>query len=284
MRKGRMQKRPADLPEYDRPPVIEVALAIQFNEMERFRSVHCGWLWDLFRPKYPNLSEQPPLDPMFETFGASTQRAGPPRMEIRRIAGPPIPRLWFADEEGVELIQFQPDRFVHNWRKNLTDRPYPRYEAVKSRFLREFRQVSKFMKEHEIGVIEPNQCEVTYVNHIFSEGGENITRRLNHVLKLWRGSTSLRGIGEPEGASIVTRAILNSPRGEPVGRLHIRAEPSVSRDNRPMIVLTLVARGRPERPTLKAAEQFLDLGREAIVRGFTAITTKEMHERWGRTA
>jgi hypothetical protein len=49
-----------------------------------------------------------------------------------------------------------------------------------------------------------------------------------------------------------------------------------------MFLLTLTARGRPGSDGIPGVLQFLDVGREWIVRGFTSITTATMHKIWGR--
>jgi hypothetical protein len=70
---------------------------------------------------------------------------------------------------------------------------------------------------------------------------------------------------------------------EPVGRLHIAAEPAFRRsDSSPIVVLTLTARGRPLGVGLDGVLAFLDLGHEWIVRAFDSVTTSKMHRIWGR--
>lgn len=273
-----MTTRPPDLPEFDDPPVTEVALGIQFGTLEKFKATHLGLLWGLFRAEFPKITEQSQIPPIFETFGTSPA----PSVAIKLMQRPEVPRVWFLDEEAVELIQFQPDRFLHNWRKVESKKPYPRYEAIKKRFLSEFDTLTAFLKENELGEIQPNQCEVTYVNHILSNEGEDLCVDLHRVFGPWGGVSGLESLGRFEGAGIRANFVIQSSDGEPIGRLHVTANPERSDDGVQMVQLTLVARGRPEKPTLDAASRFLDIGRDSIVRGFTALTTEEMHARWKR--
>jgi hypothetical protein len=76
----RMQSpsRPADLPNFSRPPISEVALSIQFASIARFQNSYVGLLWERLRNEYPNVSEQPPLAAAFETFGGAPAAASPP--------------------------------------------------------------------------------------------------------------------------------------------------------------------------------------------------------------
>jgi hypothetical protein len=67
----------------------------------------------------------------------------------------------------------------------------------------------------------------------------------------------------------------------PAGRLHIALQPGYG-GSQAMFVLTLTARGRPSGPTNADVLAFLDIGREHIVRGFTSVTSTEMHAKWGR--
>jgi hypothetical protein len=65
-----MVDRPADLPDYEHPPLVEVVLSVQFAELQGYRTVHAGLLWEgKFRQAYHRVVEQPPLDPTFEVFG-----------------------------------------------------------------------------------------------------------------------------------------------------------------------------------------------------------------------
>jgi hypothetical protein len=67
-----------------------------------------------------------------------------------------------------------------------------------------------------------------------------------------------------------------------VGRLHISLEPKYSTDGSLVFVMVLTARGKPSAPNAQGIRDFFDLGRKWIVRGFTSITTEQMHDLWGR--
>ena len=263
---------------------MEVALSVQFAELRDYRSVHAGILWaNTFRQEFPTFVEHPPLNPAFEAFGPRSPSGH--RFELKQMAGMPVPRLWFVNSDETQLIQFQADRFVHNWRKTGSAGSYPRYEGLKARFFQELKQIDKFLQEERIGKIEPNQCEVTYVNSIHLSDGTDIRTRPEVALRCWSG-LSLDEKEDPtaklppmENSAFSIRYILRSD-GEPVGRLHVTAQPTVGQ---PTLRFDLSARGAPREPTMEALADFLDLGREAVVRGFTALTTPEMHRTWRRT-
>jgi uncharacterized protein (TIGR04255 family) len=159
-----MVDRPADLPDYERPPLVEVVLSVQFSELQGYRTVHAGLLWaDKFRAAYPRVLEKPPLDPTFEVFAP---QPGAAQFQIKQMPGPPVPRLWFMNDDETELVQIQANRFIHNWRKVGEGETYPRYEKLRERFFYELTQIEDFFKSWNIGSVEPNQCEITYVNRL----------------------------------------------------------------------------------------------------------------------
>ncbi|MGI8876452.1 MAG: TIGR04255 family protein [Egibacteraceae bacterium] len=103
-----MPPRPDDLPEFDRPPLVEVALTAGFPPQLRLRQAHLGVIWTAFRDEYPVVQDHPPLDRMVAPPG--------PGFTINITNAPPLHRAWFLSPGGDKLIQVQSDRFVANWR------------------------------------------------------------------------------------------------------------------------------------------------------------------------
>jgi uncharacterized protein (TIGR04255 family) len=54
------------LPEFSNPPVVEVALSVQFTPLPGFRPIRLGRLQDTWRAEYPHYEEQPPLAGVIE--------------------------------------------------------------------------------------------------------------------------------------------------------------------------------------------------------------------------
>ena len=50
------------LPDFDNPPLIEVALSVQFDPLEQLRTPQIGLLWAEFRDRFPVTQEHVPLD------------------------------------------------------------------------------------------------------------------------------------------------------------------------------------------------------------------------------
>lgn len=100
------------LPEFNKPPVTEVVLGVQFGQLESLHTPQLGYIWRSYRDRFPQAEEPPPLEPSVEQFGARTGRRQGVRLVLSPI--PPRPRLWFLNEDETELVQVQQDRFVRN--------------------------------------------------------------------------------------------------------------------------------------------------------------------------
>lgn len=269
------------LPEFDNPPVVEVALSVQFETLANLRTPQIGLLWQQFRDRFPKTEEHPPLDPVLERFGVpQTAREG---FRIQVLPAPPVPRCWFLNQHGTELVQVQQDRFVHNWRKVGEHDAYPRFEHIRSTFETEVTRFRDFVAHNQLGDFSPNQCEVTYVNHVLSGEGWKSHSQIADVLSVFSDQYSDSFLPQPEDGLLSVRFVIPDVAGQPLGRLHVSIEPAYrTADDAPMFLLTLTARGRPTSDGIPGVLAFLDIGREWIVRGFTSITTGKMHNIWKR--
>ncbi len=269
------------LPEFNNPPVVEVALAMQFDAIHGLRTAQMGALWlGQFKERFPLTEEHPPIDPVFERFGRSQR---PVRARIQVLDRPPIPRCWFLNEAGTELIQVQQTRFIHNWRKQGSHEDYPRYEHLRKTFANELNLFQAFIDREGLGSLIPNQCEVTYVNHIVQPSVEEALNPEQILAPIaFKGNGAFLPNAEDIGAMF--RYVLHDANDKPIGRLHIVAEPAYRNDGQFMYVLTLTARLEPAEASLTGVLQTLDVGREWVVRGFADITTEAMHKKWERTA
>lgn len=275
--------RPADLPDFETPPVIEVVLGIQFDPIAGFASAHSGLVWQRFRDQFPRVEDKAPLDPVREEFGGTPPGIAPFRLEF--LDRPPSPRVWFLNTQGTELVQLQRDRIVHNWRKVVPGDTYPRYEKIKVAFRADTEMLQEVLAENALDPIRPNQWEITYVNHIALPLHEGATTfgQLEGVIAPWSGQHSDGFLGPPEDIRLSVRQVIRDGAERPVGRLHVGLQPGLRpADKSQVLILTLTARGQPTEATLDAAFDGLDIGREEIVRGFTSITTHQAHRKWGR--
>jgi uncharacterized protein (TIGR04255 family) len=259
------------LPDFDSPPVIEVALSVGFERLPGLRTVEFGPLWrSLFRDSFPKVVEQAPIVVATETFDSTSTASDSPQVEV--LAGALAPRLWFVNEEDSDLVQLQNDWFARNWRKTPSGAPYPRFPAVMVQFERNLSDLLDYLHKEGLGSFQPTQCEVTYINHVESAFPHEVLRDVKRP----RVTPPLEGMNLNAHFVLVVG-------DEPVGRLHFITQSAVRRvDQQRITVLTLTARGRPLSADIEGVLGFMELGHTEIVKAFEAMTSKEMHEVWGR--
>jgi uncharacterized protein (TIGR04255 family) len=271
-----MTLRPTDLPDFENPPVVETLLSVQFDRLSLPKSAHFGLYWSQIRSKFPRSEEQGELPAIVEKHPEQPQPTV--GIQFQAFDAPPTPRFWFINKDGTELIQIQRDRFIKNWRKIGDENEYPRYETVRAGFDQDFADFAKFVTDNGLGTLRVNQCEVTYINHIVAGEGWDTYADIDRVFRVWRQPNSPVPGRAEEVAIRAKFPILHA--GEFCGRLHLALQP-VKRisDGKPMFLMELTARGQ-----IGEGTEFFDIGRSWIVKSFAELTTKEMHEAWGRKA
>ena len=264
------------LPSFRKPPVVEVAIAAQFDGIPGLTGPHMGLLWQRFRESFPTLQVHSALDPRFE-------RSGPEFGKKLTIAleTVPTPRVWFIGSNEEHLVQVQQDRFVFNWRR-IHGQDYPRYEQVKASFEKNFGLFQEYLADEQLGEPRLNQWELTYVNRIPAGDGWHRHGQLASVVPLLGRTTEGGFLPEPEDIALRVRYRI-SPEDEAVSRLYVEANPGFdAASGKPVVGLTLTARGGLERAADGVLGSRLDVGRDWIVRGFAEVTSKTMHRHWER--
>ncbi len=263
------------LPSFRKPPVTEVAIAAQFGEIRGLTGPHMGLLWERYRGSFPKLEVHPALGPRFERSGPAPGTG--PSVKLERV---PAPRTWFIGSNEAHLVQIQQDRFVFNWRR-IPGEDYPRYQHVRASFQKNFGIFQEFVAVEKLGKLRLNQWELTYVNHIPAGDGWQRHGELGAVIpSLVR---TLKGAFLPEPEDIGLQARYRIPDGEgAVSRLYVVASPGFDPSGRPILGLTLTARGGLDQGAAGSLLSRLDVGREWIVRGFAEVTSKTMHRHWER--
>lgn len=262
------------LPSFHKPPVVEVALGVQFEALSELNTGKTGLLWSRYRKDFPVVQDHPLLDRVVETFDAKPSSV---KVELELVNRPP--RTWFMSSAEDHVIQIQQDRFVVNWRK--LEKEYPRFPHVLNLFTESFGKFLEFIEKEQVGRFSPNQCEVTYVNHLPVGSGWEKVGEVNRVLSSW-GGYSDDFLPPPEATRVQNKFLIRNAAEEPIGRLHADLRTSQERDGRNSMVLNLTARGRPLSDNKDGVLAFFELGREWVVRGFASYTTPEMHSIWER--
>jgi uncharacterized protein (TIGR04255 family) len=264
------------LPDFERPPVTEVALSMMFETLVDFRAIHLGLFWEfLGQDAFPITEEQPPLNTVIETIDLP-RAAFTPRVQLLNI--PPLPRYLFISESGKEILQLQSDRITYNWRKRSDDDIYPRYEYIVDKFETYARKFEQFLAAKKIGRIKVTQAEVAYVNQVESV---ETPGHLEKVVSVFSGLYSDDFLSDPDETHFSLRFPIRTDKGI-AGRLYIEIHPSIGASNETPVAMTLLARGKPDTSDIEGALSFFNLARKWIVSGFASITSKEMHLKWGR--
>lgn len=271
---------PGNKPSYEKPPVIELVLSLQFKALANWKLVDFGLFFDLIKDHYPDTELKPPIGQQTERFDVAPGN----EVTLQLMSEPQMPRCWYIDETGSELIQIQSDRFIFNWRKKSDTDPYPSYETVFEKFREYFAVFEKFVTDRNLGDLVPNQCEVSYINIIRIGGAFRGFGFIDEVLTTWQNTYTYDFLPRPEITTFAWKYLMSDDNGTPFGRLHVKIEPKMhSQTQKQILQISLTARGAPIEPTLKGAEDFLEHGHQHIVHAFTALTTEKMHKTWERT-
>ncbi|MBN1972461.1 MAG: TIGR04255 family protein [Sedimentisphaerales bacterium] len=260
-----METQKTVLPYYTKPPVNEVVFGIQFKKIQDFKAPHTGILWESFgRKKYPQCKEMPPISHTIENFDAVPTKTSP--IIIEDIIRPPLPRIFFISEEKKHLIQIQEDRLHLNWRKLKTQDEYPRYNNLYPKFQEYWSSFITFIKDMNLGSVEPDQYELTYVNHIPRGDGWVDISKLEDVFKHIQPNVNTDFLPKPENVSWRFSYVLPNNSG----RLHVSIRIAVNKEsNNQIIIFDLTARGFiPDK-----IDSWFGMAHEWIVKGFTDLTT-----------
>ncbi len=221
------------------------------------------------------------MDRIEERFGSAGEQQ--PRIRFEVSTALPPSRFWFINSDKTELVQVQKDRFAQNWRRMKWGDEYPRYDKLRGTFETGFESFCKFTERENMGPVKPDYWEVTYVNHLEHGKGWNTFADLPQVIVPLSNDRSDGFLPPMEETTLSSSFLIPGSDGQPLGRLRVHAKPAYRHpDRRPLFVLELVARGKVLENDFQAILSGLDLGHEWIVRGFTSLTTPEMHHIWKR--
>lgn len=272
---------------YGSPPVVEVAMSVQFEPPPTLNVAHLGAFWTTQRELFPNVRATPPIMATIEDFGAERQWL-PPSLRLA-FSDEPQCRLQMTSNDGQWMCQIQSDRLVVNWRKKVQE--YPRFDETFIRFRSAWQSLERFFDEEKIPPPSARLWELTYVNRI-PQGD------------LWRSPgdwpSIFPGLWGGEFASTQGLALCGL-RGQWVwdfapqkARLYVEPSPARSVDDPPsdLLMLNLTARGPIElndddaRNTGggKGIEDGMNLGHDLIVFTFDAIASNRAKEYWNRHA
>ena len=269
------------LPEYERPPVVEVALAIEFDQAVGFRSLDLGRLAAAWEDSLPRADERPVLPRMGPPDDDLVDDLVDALFDVEESVVPP--RLWLQNDIGDQVVQIQRDRLVVNWRKEGSG-GYPRYKFVRDRLRDAWDRLVSVCEDLGYDEPIPSLCEIQYINHISTEQGWNSPRDTERLIIPWQSIEDNEHIPSDHLCQFSLHCHFPEDRE---GWLNVdgwttSVPPADDSGTQMMMVLNLTSRGHALSQDFDSAIAFLDVAHVWIVQGFTAITSPEAHITWGR--
>jgi uncharacterized protein (TIGR04255 family) len=257
------------IPSFNRPPVIETVMGVQFPPLSRWLIPHFGLYWQRVRDRFPKIEVRPPIATLL----------GEEITQIEFAQSPEVRCLFIAEDES-ELLQVQNDRFLTNWRATPKSFPYPRYQLrIRPFFFEQWEIYKGFLRDENMGEIVPLQCEITYINHI--PRGDSW-----EVAADWSNIFTVCGTAKGEvhlPAPVQRRFSFNYDVGGAVGTLFANASRIIrARDGTEAIQFQITVRGRPPSIEKEPLEGWFDAAHAWVVKGFAELTTNVMHKYWER--
>lgn len=263
-------KRPRKLPDFRNPPINEVVFGVQYAPIQGYQQIYAKDVWALFENEYPLVEEHEPLPPSLENFGYSSHQ-----INLGFVRGAMHDRFWFLNQNKTELIQFQRDKFIHNWRKVGDEtNEYPRFEKIIPKFSKELSALESFYIENfGVNKIEINHCEISYINNIYFEDIEEL--KLNQIFSFISEEQSF------EEFSCGFSNFLRKEDEQPYARFQCKIEQAFSSSKGPLYRMTLSVKGIPNGGKIEDAINFIKHGRIEVVNYFKKLTGSEVHKLWG---
>jgi len=262
-----------ETPTFKNPPVVEFVLGVQFSPLIKLSAGHFGLLWQALGDDWVRPEDAPPISDQFEQFERPrwSHRSG---MEFRVGKVMPLGRFVLNHRQEDRLIQVQSTRFHLNWRK--TGELKPSYKSLISEFEEMFTKFQAFTKANDLGELELNQWEVTYVDSFPRDEYWSSPTDWSSFLPGLFGSL----FSAPD-LTLEHRAAQWSFEIQPKrGRLHIAAKPGRWRDDpRDALLIDMTARG-PIGKGVVTLREGLDLGHKVAVQSFLSMVSAEVRKRW----
>lgn len=246
----------AVLPDFERPPVTEVAMAVQFDSQIGFRAVDLFTVTNAWAEDLPVVDERSPL-PRFGHFEVETSAT---------------PRLWLQNTSGDRVVQIQQDRLAVNWARPDTGDEYPRYDTIRDFLVDAWSRLETTIDTLGLGMPLPDSCQLRYTNELRASQGWESAADTAKLVAPWGLAMSDDFLPEVDGFT------MHFHLPEDSGMLDIRGWQT----EKDMFVLTLECEVWPDLSDFERVLDSMDLAHEWIVRSFVSVTTPAAHSLWGR--
>ena len=258
--------------EFVSPPINEVVISTYFNPpLTDFHSEHVGLFWERIKNEFPIVQQHPPV-------GLD--------LEVASDGLFPMPRYWFISHNEVNLIQFQKNAFMYNWRRRSEEDQYPGYHAgIKPTFDKYYGVFVEFVRK-EISGDEPkvDLCELSYINTLEQNdfwGGLHNTPLVIPSFSILNLET-----GSSETTESLGMLGFNCNYGHfvsPDMQVHvgIRSGNKKQQPDVPILVFEIKGSGRLGQITKSGADEWFDRAHDVVENSFVGMTSKEVrHDVW----
>lgn len=252
------------LPDYEKPPLNEIALGVHFERLTSWQTRHVGQFWEEVRQEYPTTEDNPPI------FDIETA----PRFEVIQL--PPLRRTFLVSQDQTFVIQLQESKFLLNWRKRQPSDVYPRFNAMFKKFVGYWGQFSDFVGRENVGTLKPARYELTYVNHIEQKAGEPVSLTMERYVKMFTWSNmKMQFLPPPSGINLVW----TFPMPESLGFAQANLSQGVRPDRRAVLVLVMSCVGTASDKI--SMNDWFAASHKWLGHGFKELTTEVAREEWG---
>jgi len=269
------------LPSFDRPPIAEMVLAIQFPALPKLSTAWLGAFATQLGATYPVLVDVPAVGPISEP--GFDDALGFEIQPLMRVATRMPTRFQARTKAGDRMVQVENGWVVLNWMRRSALDEYPRYRTLRPELEAIAKKLFDFVKASGSEGPAPNLWEVTYSNEIgvsaLGSVAAEVEARLPGIVPLGVRVTAgrLRGVASSltfevdPGPAALTISVQEAKR---IDRVHPRSEGTFG-------LVQFVARGRVATNDLHGALQGLDLGHAAIVKAFASLSSESARQEWG---
>lgn len=268
------------LPTFERPPVVETVLGLQFDPIAKLATAHLGLFWKSLGDEWTNIAETNAVGQTagFVSVTPSWLPHGFPAFEFGPARVPGM-RVRLSNASGDRMLQVENGWLVYNWRQRPDPAAYPRYDTIKTEFDRYRVAFEQFLTSNGFGAPRSNLWEVSYLN-LLPKG------------ELWNSPdewpTVLPGLFVRSRPSAAEELLTGDARwtfaiGHGKGQLFVHVEHGAmgGAAEGEVLVLRLIARGEVRDGSQDELESGFALGHESIVKTFREIAGPTALEYWG---
>jgi len=186
--------------------------------------------------------------------------------------------------DETRMVQLQNGMLVFNWRRVSDATSYPRFTTTKPALDALIQQFEAFVSEHSLGAFEPEQWEVTYVNHVPRGTVWKSPADWHLVIPglLGPATTAAESVSSPLETMSGEWHFEIAPRR---GRLHVNLHHGwvgPSQSSPEVLVVVLAARGPVAEEGQAGLDKGLNEGHLAVVETFARVTGSQAHMSWER--